>query len=110
MKTQDSWFCGRSRRARMVTGVLAGSLAGSLVLGGALMLLPDDRPPVAPTAGPAAARAAVTKGVPAAPADLSVLIGDREAHLRKHPRDAGSWALLGAAYVEQGRRTADAGY
>ncbi|CAM5711764.1 Secreted protein OS=Streptomyces glaucescens OX=1907 GN=SGLAU_13250 PE=4 SV=1 [Streptomyces glaucescens] len=80
------------------------------MLGGVLMLLPDDRPPAAPAAGPAAARAAVTNGMPASPADLSVLIGDREAHVRRHPRDAGSWAVLGAAYVEQGRLTADAAY
>ena len=46
--------------------------------------------------------------MPAALPDLAVLIGEREARLRTHPGDAAAWAVLGAAYVEQGRRTADA--
>ncbi|CAM5667309.1 tetratricopeptide repeat protein [Streptomyces violaceorubidus] len=45
--------------------------------------------------------------MPAALPDLAALIGDRESHLRAHPLDGASWAVLGAAYVEQGRRTAD---
>jgi tetratricopeptide (TPR) repeat protein len=96
----------RSRRGRRV---LIASVAGAAVLGGVLVLLPRDgrdAPPPAP--GPAAlARGAVTTGVPAALGDLAVLIGDREAHLRSHPLDGASWAVLGAAYVEQGRRSAD---
>ncbi|MEU6356034.1 tetratricopeptide repeat protein, partial [Streptomyces sp. NPDC047072] len=40
----------------------------------------------------------------------AALIGEREAHLRRHPGDAGSWAVLGTAYVEQGRRTADTAF
>ncbi len=95
-----------SRRGRRV---LIASVAGAAVLGGVLVLLPrgaGDAPPPAP--GPAApARGAVTTGVPAALPDLAALIGDREAHLRAHPLDGASWAVLGAAYVEQGRRTAD---
>ncbi|MFJ8191327.1 tetratricopeptide repeat protein [Streptomyces sp. NPDC096094] len=101
--TEHGW---RSRRGRRV---LIASVAGSVVLGGVLVLLPwggGDAPPPAP--GPAAlARGAVTAGVPAALPDLAVLIGDRETHLRAHPLDGVSWAVLGAAYVEQGRRTAD---
>ncbi|MEV5321056.1 tetratricopeptide repeat protein, partial [Streptomyces sp. NPDC052687] len=62
-----------------------------------------------PAAGAAAARAAVTKGMPAAPPELAALIGERESHLRRHPRDAAAWAVLGTAYVEQGRRAADPG-
>ncbi|MGQ4425229.1 tetratricopeptide repeat protein [Streptomyces violaceoruber] len=96
----------RSRRGRRV---LIASVAGAAVLGGVLVLLPrgaGDAPPPAP--GPAAlARGAVTTGVPAALPDLAALIGDRETHLRAHPLDGASWAVLGAAYVEQGRRTAD---
>ncbi|MGX1475059.1 UNVERIFIED_CONTAM: tetratricopeptide (TPR) repeat protein [Streptomyces canus] len=46
-------------------------------------------------------------GVPAALPDLAALIGERESHLRRHPEDAESWAVLGTAYVEQARRTAD---
>ncbi|RDD84966.1 hypothetical protein DVZ84_32065 [Streptomyces parvulus] len=89
--------------------MLIASAAGAVVLGGVLVVLPgegDDAPPPAP--GPAAvARGAVTTGVPAALGDLAVLIGDRESHLRAHPLDGASWAVLGSAYVEQGRRTAD---
>ncbi|MFI5853325.1 tetratricopeptide repeat protein [Streptomyces parvulus] len=103
MEIQHGW---RSRRGRRV---LIASAAGAVVLGGVLVLLPgegDDAPPPAP--GPAAvARGAVTAGVPAALGDLAVLIGDRESHLRAHPLDGASWAVLGSAYVEQGRRTAD---
>ncbi|MEU9646093.1 tetratricopeptide repeat protein [Streptomyces sp. NPDC048188] len=90
--------------------VLIASVAGAALLGGALVLLVPwggaDAPPPAP--GPAAmARGAVTAGAPAALPDLAALIGDRESHLRAHPLDGASWAVLGAAYVEQGRRTAD---
>ncbi|MEU4147915.1 tetratricopeptide repeat protein [Streptomyces parvulus] len=103
MEIQHGW---RSRRGRRV---LIASVAGAVVLGGVLVLLPEeahDAPPPAP--GPAAvARGAVTTGVPAALGDLAVLIGDRESHLRAHPLDGASWAVLGSAYVEQGRRTAD---
>lgn len=97
------------RRARRVRRVLIASVAGAAVLGGALVLLPREAreaPPPAP--GPATpARGAVTAGVPAALPDLAVLIGDREAHLRAHPLDGAAWAVLGSAYVERGRRTAD---
>ncbi|CCK29742.1 secreted protein [Streptomyces davaonensis JCM 4913] len=92
--------------------VLVGSVVGCAVLGGVLVLLPWGRTggePPAPTPG-AQALAAVTTGVPAALPDLAVLIDERESHLRGHPRDAESWAVLGAAYVEQGRRTADPAY
>ncbi|MEU3659589.1 tetratricopeptide repeat protein [Streptomyces sp. NPDC032940] len=95
-------------RKRRVRRVLFASAAGCVVLGGVLVLLPwegGSAPPPAP--GPAAlARGAVTGGAPAALGDLAVLIGDREKYLRAHPLDGPSWAVLGAAYVEQGRRTA----
>lgn len=100
------------RRPWVRRRVLVGAVVGCAVLGGVLALLPwgpADGGPPAPTPG-AQALTAVTTGVPAALPDLAVLIGERESHLRKHPRDAESWAVLGAAYVEQGRRTADAGY
>ncbi|MES5823594.1 tetratricopeptide repeat protein [Streptomyces sp. RG80] len=100
-------------RARAGRRVLIAAVTGCLVLGGTLMVLPwqpsRTRAPAPPAPG-AQARAAVTAGVPAALPDLAVLIGEREAHLRGHPRDAESWAVLGAAYMEQGRRTAQSGY
>ncbi|WP_264930848.1 tetratricopeptide repeat protein [Streptomyces sp. A012304] len=90
--------------------LLVGSLAGSLVLGGLLLWLltgPAERR--APASAPGAqAHTAVRTGVAAALSDLAVLIDERRARVREHPRDARSWAVLGAAYVEQGRRTADA--
>ncbi|WP_369035569.1 tetratricopeptide repeat protein [Streptomyces adonidis] len=96
-------------RVRVLPRPLIAALAGCAVLGGALMLLPLDRPDSPPAPGPAArAERAVTGGVPAALPDLAALIGDREAFVRAHPRDGQAWAQLGSAYVERGRRTADA--
>jgi tetratricopeptide (TPR) repeat protein len=99
-------------RRRPVRRVVIASVAGCAVLGGVLTLLPWERTATrapAPAAG-AQARAAVATGVSAALPDLAVLIGEREARLRTHPKDARSWAVLGTAYVEQGRRTADPAY
>ncbi|MFI7398955.1 tetratricopeptide repeat protein [Streptomyces sp. NPDC049541] len=101
------------RRPRAVRRVLIAAVAGCAVLGGALALWPWERPavprPVAPAPAPGAqALTAVTSGVPAALPDLAMLIAGREARVRAHPKDAQSWAVLGTAYVEQGRRTADA--
>ncbi|WP_406445030.1 tetratricopeptide repeat protein [Streptomyces sp. NBC_01613] len=102
---------GRARGFTRSRRVLIAAVAGCAVLGGALALWPWERPsaprPVAPAPG-AQALTAVTAGVPAALPDLATLIGEREALLKAHPKDAQSWAVLGAAYVEQGRRTADA--
>ncbi|WP_237773400.1 tetratricopeptide repeat protein [Streptomyces luteocolor] len=93
-----------------VKRVLIGSVAGSVVLGGLLVLLPsDDGDAAPPVLGPAGrAMAAVGAGAPAALPDLAALIGEREAHLRAHPGDDQSWAVLGSAYVARGVRTADA--
>ncbi|MFJ8086359.1 tetratricopeptide repeat protein [Streptomyces sp. NPDC096205] len=97
-------------RARLANGVVVGALVGCLGFGGWLMALPPDgRDGAVGSPGPLAlAQTAVTAGVPAALPDLAALIADREAHLRGHPKDSESWAVLGAAYVEQGRRLADA--
>nr|WP_280882028.1 tetratricopeptide repeat protein [Streptomyces pseudovenezuelae] len=100
----------RARRSRVAGWLVAGAVVGSGVLGGVLMLWPWERETVRPPAPAPGAQAltAVTAGVPASLPDLAVLIGERETFLRAHPRDARSWAVLGTAYVEQGRRTADA--
>ncbi|NEC89670.1 tetratricopeptide repeat protein [Streptomyces sp. SID12501] len=98
-------------RVRVLPRPLIAALAGCAVLGGALMLLPPDRPAPAsaPAPGPAArAELAVAGGVSAALPDLRVFIGDREAYVGTHARDGQAWAQLGSAYVERGRRTADA--
>lgn len=97
------------RRPRKRLRVLIASVAGCAVLGGVLTLLPWEPggTRAAPPAPGAQALAAVTTGVTAALPDLAVLIDERETHLRTHPKDARAWAVLGAAYVEQGRRTAN---
>ena len=90
--------------------VLVGALAGSVVLGGALAWWPWERTaprPPAPAPG-AQALTALASGVPVGLPELGVLIGAREARVRARPEDALSWAVLGAAYVERGRRTGDA--
>jgi tetratricopeptide (TPR) repeat protein len=99
-------------RSRLRRRVLVGALAGCLVLGGVLLLLPGEetRKQAPAAASGAQAHTAVRTGVAAALPDLAALIDERETHLRRHPRDARSWAVLGAAYVEQARRTADANY
>ncbi|MFE9879644.1 tetratricopeptide repeat protein [Streptomyces sp. NPDC005784] len=101
------------RRSPLGRGALIGAVAGCVVLGGVLVLLPSLDPGGAPrpAAGPVArAVSAVGAGVPAALPDLAALIDDREARVRARPRDDVSWAVLGVAYTEQGRRTAAAAY
>ncbi|MFE9765709.1 tetratricopeptide repeat protein [Streptomyces sp. NPDC005808] len=100
------------RFSPFVKRALIGAVAGGVVLGALLFLLPSaGRDPAPPAPGPVArAQTAVGSGVPAALPDLAALIGDREAHLRAHPGDDRSWAVLGAAYVEQARRTATPAY
>lgn len=101
---------GRSPLARRA---LIGAVAGCVVLGGVLVLLPSLGRGGAPrpAAGPVArAVSAVGAGVPAALPDLAALIDDREARVRARPRDDVSWAVLGVAYTEQARRTAAAVY
>lgn len=90
--------------------LVAAAIAVVLIVG-ALVIRParegdDARPP-----GPGErARAAVGMGVPAAAVDLSALVADREKWVAGHPDDEASWAVLGTAYVEQARRTADPGW
>ncbi|MFJ1868880.1 tetratricopeptide repeat protein [Streptomyces sp. NPDC088097] len=87
--------------------VVAAAVAVVLIAG-ALLIRPartgdDARPP-----GPGErAAAAVGMGAPAAAVDLTALVADREKWVTGHPRDDASWAVLGAAYLEQARRTAD---
>ncbi|MFF8450327.1 tetratricopeptide repeat protein [Streptomyces leeuwenhoekii] len=101
-------LCGPARRR--ARRALIVSVAGAAVLGGTLA--PAARERAAPPAPGPAVRAlgAVTAAVPAALPDLAVLIGEREARVRADPGDARSWAVLGAAYTEQGRRTANPAY
>lgn len=95
----------KRRRSRAVlAGVAVLVVAGVLVTEG----LDEVQPPAPGAAGRAmAAVEAVGAGVPASPADLTALIGDRTAWLREHPGDEHSWSVLGSAYLERGRWTAD---
>ncbi|MEU1475975.1 tetratricopeptide repeat protein [Streptomyces sp. NPDC005760] len=103
----------QERRARLHGRLVIAAVAGCVVLGTVLMLLPAERPVrrAAPAPAPGAqALTAVAAGVPASLPDLAALIRERESHLRGHPEDARSWAVLGTAYVERGRRTADTAF
>ncbi|WP_335940938.1 tetratricopeptide repeat protein [Streptomyces sp. PTD5-9] len=90
-----------------------GVVAGAVLVAGAVAAVPEDEeepaPPPAP--GPAArALDAVDLGYPAPLPELTALIGDRRAQLETRPSDARSWAVLGTAYVEWARRSADTAY
>ncbi|MCK8436460.1 tetratricopeptide repeat protein [Streptomyces sp. D2-8] len=97
-----------SKRRGRARPVLIALVAGCAVLGGVLVLLPRERPaePAPPSPG-ALAMAAVGRGVPAELPGLAELIDEREKAVRKRPGDATSWAVLGTAYAERGRRLAD---
>ncbi|MGW6141029.1 tetratricopeptide repeat protein [Streptomyces sp. NPDC055140] len=100
------------RLSPLAKGVMVSTLAGLVVLGGVLPVLPSSSERAAPPAQGSAGRAmvAAAAGAAASLPDLTALIREREAHLRVHPRDDRSWAVLGAAYVERGLRTADPTY
>ncbi|MGW0781135.1 tetratricopeptide repeat protein [Streptomyces sp. NPDC002913] len=89
-----------------------GAVAGAVLVAGAVIAVPDGSDEAAPpVAGPVArAEAAAAAGSPASLSDLTALIGDRQKWVETHPADAPSWAVLGTAYVEWGRRSADAAY
>ncbi|GGZ75782.1 hypothetical protein GCM10010371_39480 [Streptomyces subrutilus] len=90
---------------------LVAAAVAVVLIAGALLIRPartadDARPP-----GPSErAASAVGMGAPAAAVDLSALVADREKWVAAHPKDDASWAVLGAAYLEQARRTADTGW
>ncbi|WP_124271884.1 tetratricopeptide repeat protein, partial [Streptomyces sp. ADI96-02] len=89
-----------------------GAVAAGVLVAGALVAVPDGGRDAGPrTPGPVErAEAAATAGSPASLSDLTALIGDRQKWVKSHPADAPSWAALGAAYVEWGRRSADTAY
>lgn len=89
-----------------------GAVAGAVLVAGAVIAVPDGADEAAPPVpGPVArAEAAAAAGSPASLSDLTALIGDRQKWVETHPADAPSWAVLGTAYVEWGRRSADAAY
>ncbi|MCB5181797.1 tetratricopeptide repeat protein [Streptomyces antimicrobicus] len=90
---------------------LVAAAIAVVLIAAALLIRPareiDDARPPAP--GQRAA-AAMGLGAPAAAVDLTALIIDREKWLKEHADDEESWAVLGSAYLEQARRTADPGW
>ncbi|MEU1404505.1 tetratricopeptide repeat protein [Streptomyces sp. NPDC005728] len=107
------------RQRRWLRRLLVTAVAGGTAAGAALMLLPSEphRRAAAPAAGPQAqpraqaqaqALTAVTSGVPASLPGLAALVGQQESRVRAQPRDARAWEVLGTAYLELGRRSADA--
>ncbi|WP_435612540.1 tetratricopeptide repeat protein [Streptomyces sp. bgisy159] len=107
----DAACPGRRPGRRWGRWLLVGSLAGGLLAGAGVVLWGSGGPGPRPAVGPAPAveaRGAVVRGVAASLPGLAALIGEQEAFVRRHPDDPRGWALLGRAYVEQGRRTADA--
>jgi tetratricopeptide (TPR) repeat protein len=100
------------RLSPLAKGVMISTVAGTLVLGGVLPVLPSSSERAVPPAAGSAGRAmdAAAAGAAASLPDLTALIRERESYLRAHPRDDRAWAVLGAAYVERGLRTADSAY
>ncbi|MQY38822.1 Lipopolysaccharide assembly protein B [Streptomyces sp. RB17] len=90
---------GRRRRAAQLMGCAA--LLAVALTGGAIALGADRGAVTVP-----AASAAVDPGVLGG-GDLDAGIAALQAHLRSQPQDAGSWATLGLAYVEQARTKGD---
>lgn len=90
---------------------LVAAAVAVVLIAGALLIRPartgdDARPP-----GPSErAASAVGMGAPVAAVDLTALVADREKWVAAHPDDDASWSVLGAAYLEQARRTADTGW
>ncbi|MFG2885353.1 tetratricopeptide repeat protein [Streptomyces sp. NPDC048297] len=104
------------RRPRWVRWTLVTAAAGSTAAGAVLILMPAQErhrvlppaPAPRPAAGPRTqALTTVTAGVPAALPDLAALIARQERTVQAQPHNARAWAVLGTAYVEQGRQSAD---
>ncbi|MFF0025476.1 tetratricopeptide repeat protein [Streptomyces sp. NPDC005496] len=92
---------GRRWRAAQLTGCVV-ALAVALTAGGVVLGARDDRTaPVAAVPGTGVSPQLL------ASADLDAGIRSLQAHLRSQPRDFGSWATLGLAYVEQARTKGD---
>ncbi|QNE77069.1 hypothetical protein F0344_22830 [Streptomyces finlayi] len=89
-----------------------GAVAAAVLVAGAVVAVPENRRDTGPRVpGPVErAEQATTAGSPAALPDLTALIADRQTWVARHPKDAPAWAVLGSAYVEWGRRTADTAY
>ncbi|MFI9244523.1 hypothetical protein ACIGXF_18460 [Streptomyces sp. NPDC053086] len=90
---------GRRRRAAQLA--VGAALLAVAMTGGAIALGADRGPASQPVAA-----GAVDPGVLGG-ANLDASITALQAHLRSQPKDAGGWATLGLAYVEQARTKGD---
>lgn len=90
---------------------LVAAAVAVVLIAAALLIRPartgDDARPPDPSER---AASAVGMGAPAAAVDLTALVADREKWLAAHADDDASWAVLGAAYLEQARRTTNSGW
>jgi tetratricopeptide (TPR) repeat protein len=91
---------------RALTIAVTGTLAIGLVLGAAVALGPSSSRQAAERPAPVDAAAVERLSTASLPAAIAGL----QRHLREQPRDAGGWATLGVAYVEQARLSADPTY
>ncbi|MFD7879002.1 tetratricopeptide repeat protein [Streptomyces sp. NPDC059766] len=91
---------GRRWRVGQLAGC-AALLAVALTAGSIAVDAARDSRPVAVAAPAAVSPALLGSG------DLNAGIAALQAHLRAQPRDFGSWATLGLAYVEQARTQGD---
>ncbi|MER6565796.1 hypothetical protein ABT288_06310 [Streptomyces sp. NPDC001093] len=94
-------FAAAGRRWRGAQLVGCAALLAVALTGGAIALGAGRAPVTVP-----AASAAVDPGVLGG-GDLDASIAALQAHLRTQPKDSGSWATLGLAYVEQARTKGD---
>ncbi|MFS4096263.1 tetratricopeptide repeat protein [Streptomyces sp. AF1A] len=90
-----------ARRWRGLQLAGAAALLAVALTGGAIALGAGRAPASVPAASAAVDPGALNGG------DLNASIAALQAHLRSQPKDAGSWATLGLAYVEQARTTGD---
>ncbi|MFI2201074.1 tetratricopeptide repeat protein [Streptomyces sp. NPDC020192] len=90
---------GRRWRATQLAGAVV--LLAVALTGGAMAVGADRVPSAVP-----AASSAVDPGVLGG-GNLDASIAALQAHLRTQPKDSGSWATLGLAYVEQARTKGD---
>ncbi len=92
-------------RRRLWLGLVAGALGCMLAVSGAFAMVGDpDQPPAAAGGGAVDAAALATAD------DLGGIITALQQRLQDQPSDAGSWAVLGLAYVEQARVSGDPTY
>ncbi|MGV4984887.1 tetratricopeptide repeat protein [Streptomyces sp. NRAIS4] len=94
-------FAAAGRRWRGVQLAGCAVLLAVALTGGAIAVGADGAPVSVPVAS-----GAVDPGVLGG-GDLDASIAALQAHLRGQPKDSGSWATLGLAYVEQARTKGD---